>query len=173
VRFIYLSKTSEPDFKNLSTTFKFFKDFLNGKRTRFNIRVDGKRKPIAEDKFCAGEDIFFVRIDDIRKGKVFVVAYCKAKSDLTSQSDPDYPIYFEIDPNYLKIFYTGIDIKLFNSFVYKNKVAGVNKGNYFTSFIANGKTQGPTSWRYFEKDDAEKIMNWFIGLVFQKYTIFK
>jgi len=171
MRFIYLSKTSETIFKTKDSTYKFFEEFIKGTRKTFNIKMDGTKKPIDKDKFKKGEDLFFVIIEDLKKEKVKIVAYCKSKTELLESNDVNYPIYFEPAINTIKIFKDGIDIDLFNNFVYRNKIR--EKEDYFTSFICDGKTKGSPSWRWFNDEESIQIMEWFKEVVFKNYNFFE
>ncbi|WP_186431378.1 hypothetical protein [Clostridium sp. BSD9I1] len=166
MRFIYLSTTKEKEYETKESTINSFKDYLRGSYKKFHIS-DGK---IDKNKFEVNEDIFFLRAEKVLGYYTYkVIAYCKSRSDIkkTEENDLDlYPYYFEINPNSLRIFVDGIDIKYFQNFV-NDASNGIKKVN-FTGSIKGNQFNGPTSWIYFDKTDSAKIMEWFRTVIIEE-----
>lgn len=166
MRFIYLSTTKEEEYKTVESTIDSFKDYLKGPYKRFHIS-DGK---IDKSKFDIGEDIFFLRAQKVFGYYTYeIVAYCKAGSGITpagKNGGNQYPYYFEIDTNSLRIFTGGIDIKYFQNFI-NDDTNNIKKVN-FTGAINGNEFNGPSSWIYFDKQDSDKIMKWFRETVFNE-----
>lgn len=163
MRFIYLSTTSEPEYETKESTINSFKEFFGGE---YNFHITERK--IDKNKFNVGEDIFFLRAEkEFGYYTYKIVAYCRSSSRIEETNDGgDYPYYFKINPDSLRIFIEGIDIKYIQNFVDdpNNTINSVN----FTGSINNNKFTGSQSWIYFDKQDSAKIMEWFRKVIIQE-----
>lgn len=77
-----------------------------------------------------------------------------------------YPYYFKINPETLRIFINGIDIKYFQNYIddSTNNIDAVN----FTGSIKGNRFTGSQSWIYFDKETSKQIMEWFREVVFEE-----
>lgn len=163
MRFIYLSKTSEPEYETKESAINSFKEYLLGE-DKFYI-TEGK---IDKKKFDVGEDIFFLRAEkEFGYYTYKIVAYCRSSSRVEEANDGgDYPYYFKINPDNLKIFIHEIDVKYFQNFIDdpNNNISSVN----FTGSINNNKFTGSQSWIYFDKQASVQIMEWFRKVIIEE-----
>jgi len=165
MRFIYLSTTKEQEYQTKESTINSFKEYLGGE---YNFHITERK--IDKNKFDVSEDIFFLRAEEQFGYHTYkIVAYCRSGSKIeeTEKSDGSpYPYYFKINPDTLKIFTEGIDIKYFQNFVddRNNHINSVK----FTGSINGNKFTGPQSWIYFDKCDSEKIMVWFRKVILEE-----
>jgi hypothetical protein len=134
------------------------------------------KSKISRRHFNPHEDIFFLKTAK-RNGKntYIIVAYGRSSTSVLEQTKKgfeDYPHYFRLDPKSMKIFPDGIDIENFNKFIYENKIRGIQKPDFFTSNISNGRYIGSPAWRYFKEEEARLIMEWFKDFIFDHSVCF-
>lgn len=165
MRFIYLSTTNEQEYQTKESTINSFKEYFGGE---YNFHITERK--IDKNKFDVGEDIFFLRAEkEFGYYTYKIVAYCRSGSKIeeTEQTDvSSYPYYFKINPDTLKIFIEGIDIKYFQNFIddINNDIIPVK----FTGSINGNRFTGSQSWIYFDKKDSAKIMEWFRTVIIEE-----